>query len=142
MKLINRSKKAALIGVVGLLTAVVPGSPAHATAQADIVTINAPGGATGIAECVGVGVTQNASSMDLVVRGTATIAGATNVSLVCHVWQTSPGPKHADIGGVGGPGFAAAAGVARNLHLAQYSICAEVFIVTPSGSAHIKCPNH
>lgn len=141
MKLINRSKKAALIGVVGLMTAIVPGSPAHATAQADVVTVNVPG-ATGIAECTAVGVTTNASSMDLVVRGTATIAGATNVSLLCHVWQTSPSARHRHVGGVGGPGVAVAAGTATNMHLGAYSICAEVFIVTPTGGAHIPCPAH
>lgn len=141
MKWITRSKKLAVVGVIGLMGAVVPGSPASATANADVVTVSAPG-AAGIAECAAVGVTTNASSMDLVVRGTATIAGATNVSLVCHVWQNSPSYRHRHVGGVGTAGAAVAAGVASGMHLANYSICAEVFIVTPTGSAHIPCPAH
>ncbi|HEX2295179.1 MAG TPA: hypothetical protein VHN37_07715 [Actinomycetota bacterium] len=139
MKLITRSKRAALVGLVGILAAVVPGSPAHATAAVDIRPINAPDGAPGLAECAAVGATTNGSTMDLVVRGTANIAGATNISLVCHVWQSN---KHGHVGGVSVTGSAVAAGVVRNFNLAPYTICAEVFIVTLNGSYHYPCPAH
>ncbi len=141
MTWITRSKKLALIGIIGLMAAIVPGSPASATANADVVSVTVDG-AAGIAECAAVGVTTNGRSMELVVRGTATIAGATNVSLVCHVWQNTPSYKHGHAGGVGTAGAAVAAGVVRNFNLAQYNICAEVFIVTLTGSAHLTCIGH
>jgi hypothetical protein len=126
------------------MAALVPGSPAHATASADVVPISI-GGAAGIAECSAVGAVTNTSTMTLAVRGTANLVGATQVSLVCHVWQdqtSTTSARHGHATGTGVAGTAVAAGVAQNFHLANYSICAEVFIVTLSGGYHIDCPDH
>ena len=136
MKMRMRSKKAVVIGAMALMAAVIPVGPANATANAGVTPVNV-GGAVGIGECAAVGATTDGSTMDLVVRGTATIAGATNVSIVCHVWQGTS--KHGHVGGVGTAGFAAAAGVVSNFNLANYNICAEIFITTLSGGFHIGC---
>ena len=144
MKMIMRSKRAALVATVALMAALIPGSPAHATASADVIPISI-GGAVGIAECSAVGVVTNTSTMTLAVKGTANLVGATQGSLVCHVWQSqtaSTGARHGHATGTGVAGAAVAAGVVSNFHLANYSICAEVFIVTLSGGHHIPCPDH
>jgi hypothetical protein len=135
MKIRKARSKLAVLAAAGLLVALVPGT-ADATAQSDIQIVQAPD-AAGFGECTAVGVVKSPSTMDLVVEGHATVAGAIDVSIVCHVWQDF-GP-HRDIGGTGAGPVAAAAGTALNFRLDTYHICAEVFITTLSGGRHFPC---
>lgn len=136
------------ISLLGLLVGAFSApAPAQAIPNAGVSVIIAPDGSgVGLGECEAAGVTQNATTMDLVVRGSATLTGARSISLTCHLWQRAGGKtiRHCHVPGFSIVPFTAqAAGICNNFRLATYNICPEVEAVTLFGApVNRRCPPH
>lgn len=127
-----------LMGAVSMAL-VLPMSPAHAAAAATGIARpddGTPWFASGV--CVAESVGTDGRTMRLVVEGQATSQGpAIDTGLVCHVYVNG-----SHVGSVGGTGIgpaAAAAGVVGPVPIGPYDLCAEVWSVYPTGSAHSTC---